>query len=70
MGWTGYVARMGAKLNGKRPLGRPRHRWEDNINIYLRGIIWNDMDRIYLSLDRDRCRALVNTEMNLRDVLE
>jgi hypothetical protein len=52
--WTGNVARMGAKMNayrilvgtleGKRPLGRHRHRWEDNIKMELRGIGWGGMD--------------------------
>jgi hypothetical protein len=54
------------KPNGKRPLGEPRRRWEDNINVYLRGILWNYMDWIYQAQDRDWCQALVNTEMNLR----
>jgi hypothetical protein len=51
---------------GKRPLGRPRRRWEDNIKMYLREIGFEDVDWIHWAQDRDRWRALVNTVMNLR----
>jgi hypothetical protein len=54
------------KPEGKRPLGRPRHRWADNIKIDLREIVWDGMDWIDLAQDRDQWRALVNTVMNLR----
>jgi hypothetical protein len=54
------------KLEGKRPLGRPRHRWEDNIKLDLRKIGWGGMDWIDLAQDRDQWRALLNTVMNLR----
>jgi hypothetical protein len=54
------------KPEGKRPLGRPRRRWVDNIKMDLREIGWYDMDWIDLAQDRDRWRALVNTVMNLR----
>jgi hypothetical protein len=54
------------KPEGKRPLGRPRRRWEDNIKMDLREIGWGGMDWIYLALDRDQLRAFVNTVMNLR----
>jgi hypothetical protein len=54
------------KPEGKRPLGRPRRRWVDNIKIVLRGIGWCVMDWIDLAPDRDQWRALVNTVMNLR----
>jgi hypothetical protein len=67
---------MGAKRNayrilvgkpeGKRPLGRPRRRWVDNIKTNLREIGWDGMDWIDLAQDRDWWRALVNTVMNLR----
>jgi hypothetical protein len=50
---------------GKRPLGRPRHRWVDNIKMDLTEIGWDCMDWIYLAQDRDQWRALVNTVMNL-----
>jgi hypothetical protein len=50
----------------KRPLGRPRHRWEDNIKMDLREIGCGDMDWINLAHDRDQWKALVNTVMNLR----
>jgi hypothetical protein len=51
---------------GRRPLGRPRRRWEDNIKMDLREIRFGDVDWINLAQDRDRWRALVNTVMNLR----
>ena len=54
------------KPEGKRPLGRPRRRWEDNIKIDLREVGGGCGDWIELSQDRDRWRALVNTVMNLR----
>jgi hypothetical protein len=54
------------KPDGKRPLGRPRRRWEDNIKIDLREIGWGGIDWIDLTQNRDRWRALVNTAMNLR----
>jgi hypothetical protein len=54
------------KPEGKRPLGRPIRRWEDNIRMDLREIGWGSMDWIDLAQDRDRWRALVNTVMNLR----
>jgi hypothetical protein len=53
------------KSEGKRPLGRYIHRWKDNIKIDLREIEWGGMDWIDLAQDRDRCRALVSTVMNL-----
>jgi hypothetical protein len=54
------------KAEGKRPLGRPRCRWENNIKMYLGEIGWGGMDWIDLAQDRDQWRALVNTVMNLR----
>jgi hypothetical protein len=51
------------KPGGKRPLGRPKRRWEDNIKMDLREI---GMDWIDLAQDRDQWRALVNTVMNPR----
>jgi hypothetical protein len=54
------------KLEGKRPLGRPRRRWEDNIKMDLRETGWRGMDWIDLAQDRDQWRALVNTVMNVR----
>jgi hypothetical protein len=50
---------------GRRPLGRPRRRWEDNIKKDLREIGFWDVDLIHWPQDRDRWRALVNTVMNL-----
>jgi hypothetical protein len=51
---------------GKRPLGRPRRRWVNNIKIYLREIGWAGGDWIDLAQDRDQWRALVRAVMNLR----
>jgi hypothetical protein len=53
------------KPEGKRPLGRPRIRWEDNIRMDLRERKWRGMDWIDLAQDRDQWRALVNTVINL-----
>jgi hypothetical protein len=74
--WAGHVARIrevrGAynilvgRPEGRRPLGRLRRRWEDNIKMDLREIVFGDMDWIHLAQDRDRWRALVSTVMNLR----
>jgi hypothetical protein len=71
IGWAGHAARMGAKMyayrmlvgkpEGKRPLGRPRHKWVDNVKMDLREIEWDGMDWIELAQDRDQWRALVNT---------
>jgi hypothetical protein len=60
-----YRVLMG-KQEGKRPLGRPRRRWEDGIRMDLREIGWGSVDWMQLAQDRDRWRALVNTVMNLR----
>jgi hypothetical protein len=54
------------KPEGKRPLGRRRDRWVDNIKMDLREIRWDGLDWIDLAQDRDQWRALVNTVMNLR----
>jgi hypothetical protein len=54
------------KLEGKRPLGGPRRRWEDEIRMDLREIGWGSVEWIQLAQDRDRWRAHGNTEMNLR----
>jgi hypothetical protein len=54
------------KPEGKRPLGRPRRRWVDNIKMDLTKIGWDGVDRIELAQDRDQWRALVNTVMNLK----
>jgi hypothetical protein len=50
---------------GRRPLGRPRRRWEDNIEMDVGEIGFGDVDWIHLAQDRDRWPALVNTVMNL-----
>jgi hypothetical protein len=54
------------KPEGKRPPGRPRHRWVDNIKMDLTEIGWGCMDWIDLAEDRDKRRVLVNTVLNLR----
>ncbi|KAJ4431673.1 hypothetical protein ANN_20273, partial [Periplaneta americana] len=74
--WAGHVARMGEFRNayrmlvgrpeGKRPLGRPRCRWEDNIKMYLREVGYDDRDWINLAQDRDQWRAYVRAAINLR----
>jgi hypothetical protein len=72
MGWVGNVARMGdmrnvhkilvGKSEGKRPLGRPRCSWEDNIRMNLREIWWQGVDWVHLAQDI----VAVNTVMKLR----
>ena len=54
------------KPEGKRPLGRPRRRWVDNIKIDLQELGCGDVDWIELAQDGDRWRALVNAIMNFR----
>ena len=76
MRWAGHVARMGeergvyrvlvGKPEGKRPLGRPRRRWVDNIRMDLQEVGCGYMDWIGLAQDRDRWRKLVSAVMNLR----
>jgi hypothetical protein len=70
MRWAGHGALMGemnayrilvGKVEGRRPLGRPRRRWLGNIRVG-----WDGMDWIDLAQNRDQWRALVNTVMNLR----
>jgi hypothetical protein len=53
-------------LVGKRPLGRPRHRWVDNNKRDLGEVGWGDVDWIGLAQDRNRWRAVVNSVLNLR----
>ena len=74
MRWAGHVARMEegrgvhkvlvGKPEGKRPLRRPRRRWEDNIKMDLQEVGRDCEDRMELAEDRDRWRALVSTVMN------
>ena len=76
MRWVGHVACMGegrgvhrvlvGKPEGKRPLGRPRRRWEDNIKMDLQEVGGSFGDWMELAEDRDRWRALVGTVRNLR----
>jgi hypothetical protein len=54
------------KPDGKRPLGRPRCRWVDNIRMDFREVGWSDVDWIGLAKDRNRRRAVVNLVLNLR----
>jgi len=75
MRWAGLVAHMGerkgikrvvvGKPEGKRPLGRPRRRWEDNIKMDLQEVGCGDIDWINLAKDRDRWRTLLTDVMNL-----
>jgi hypothetical protein len=75
--WAGHVARMGEKRKayrllvenpeGRRPLGRPRRRWLDDIRVDLVEVEWGNVYWIGLAQDRDRWRALVNSVLNLRD---
>ena len=76
MRWAGHVARMGeergvyrvlvGKPEGRRPLGKPRRRWVDNIRMDLHEVGCGYMDWIGLAQDRDRWRTLVSVVMNLR----
>ncbi|KAJ4437848.1 hypothetical protein ANN_13787 [Periplaneta americana] len=78
--WAGHVARMGESRNayrvlvgrpeGKRPLGRPRRRWEYNIKMDLREVGYDDRDWINLAQDRDQWRAYVRAAMNHRKATE
>ena len=74
--WVGHAARkeesrsafktLTGKSTGKRPLGRPRHRWEDNIRMDLEEIGINAGNWVDSAQDRDYWRALVNAELNLQ----
>ena len=76
MRWVWHVARMEegrgvhkvlvGKPEGKRPLGRPRRRWDDNIKMDLQEVGKGCGDCMELAQDRDRWRALVSTVMNFR----
>jgi hypothetical protein len=76
MRWAGHVAHMGegrgvyrvlvGRPEGRRPLGRPGHRWEDNIRMDLREVGCGCVDWMELAQDRDRWCALVSEVMNLR----
>jgi hypothetical protein len=76
MRWAGHVARMGVerwvqsvlvgKPEGKRPLGRPRRRWEDNIKMDFEKVGGGCRDSMELAQDRDRWRALVSRVKKLR----
>ena len=57
---------MVGKPEGKRPLGRPRRRWEDNIKMDLQEVAYEGLEWIELTQDRERWRALVNAVMNFR----
>jgi len=76
MRWAGHVERIGerrgvyrvlvGKPEGKRPLGRPKRKWEDNIKMDLQEVRCGGLDWIELAQVRDSWRALVNTVMSLR----
>jgi hypothetical protein len=75
--WAGHVARMGGKRRfaykvfvgkpeAKRPLGRCKHRWEDNIHTDIQDVGWGGVDWIHVAQERDKWFAVVNAVMNLR----
>jgi hypothetical protein len=74
--WVGHVARMREKRNayrllvgkpeGKRPLGRQKRRWVDNIKMDVGEMGWGDVDWIGLAQHRDQWRAIVNSVLNIR----
>jgi hypothetical protein len=76
MGWAGHVARtekgssvyriLVGRPKGRRAFGRPRRRWEDNIEMELQEVGWEGVDWFHMAQDRDRWHALVNAVMNLR----
>jgi hypothetical protein len=76
MRWAGHVGRMGERRGvyrvlvgrpeGKRPLGKPRSRWEGNIKLDLREVECGGMDWVDLAEDRDRRQTFVNSVMNIR----
>ena len=76
LGWAGHIARMEedrsaskiltGKPTGKRPLGRPRRRWEDNIRMDLEEIGINSGNWVDSAQDRNYWRTLVNAALNLR----
>jgi len=76
MSWAEHVAPVGgeerhtqgfgSETRGKEPLGRPRHRWEDNIKMDLQEVGYGGMDWVELAQDRERWQALVNVVMNLQ----
>ena len=78
MRWAGHEPCMGerrgvyrdlvGKPEGKRPLGRPRHRWDDNINKHLREVRCGGIECIDLAQDMNRWRARVNAVMNLGSI--
>ena len=75
MRWAGHVAHISerrgtyrflvGKPEGKRPLGRPSYRWDDNIKMDLQEVGCGGMNWIDLAQDRDRWQALINAVMNL-----
>jgi hypothetical protein len=74
--WAGHVARIWKKRNayrilmgnpeGKRPLGRPRRRWMNNVRMDLGEIGWDDINWVDVAQERDQWRAIVSTVLNLR----
>jgi hypothetical protein len=75
MRWVRHVADIGEMRNrykilvgkpeGKRPLGRRRHRWEDNIRMDLRELGWHSVEWMHLAQDRDQLRSFVDAVMNV-----
>jgi hypothetical protein len=54
------------RYKGNRPFGRPRRKWEDNIRMDIKEVVWEDVDRMHMAQDRDQWRGLVNTAVNLQ----
>jgi hypothetical protein len=74
--WAGHVARMGERIDvyqalvgkseGRRTLGRPKRKWEDNIKMHFQEVEWEGVDWIDLAQDRNRWRTVVKTVMNFK----
>jgi hypothetical protein len=66
MAWCLVKAQGQLLSEGRTPHGRPRHRWEDNVGMYHQGIVWEGMDWVHVTQDRDQLQAVVNMVKNQR----